>query len=154
MLLVVVSFESFAAEHGPRLRAGLVSAYGPDAGLEAAAEALAYGFEHWHRLSEMENPSGYLYRVGQTAARRERRPPPALPAPEPTATPDFDPGLVPALNDLSELQRTCVLLVHAFGWTRVEAAELLDIDESSVRTHIRRGMKKLHGALEEKQHVG
>jgi DNA-directed RNA polymerase specialized sigma24 family protein len=153
MLLIVVSFETFAREHGPRLRAGLVSAYGPDVGLDAAAEAMAYGFEHWHRLSEMGNPSGYLYRVGQTAARRSRRRGPALPAPEPSTMPMIEPGLAPALNDLSELQRTCVLLVHAFGWTRVEAALLLGIDESSVRTHIRRGMSKLQGALEENRDV-
>ena len=72
-----------------------------------------------------------------------------MPIPEPSTMPTIEPGLVPALNDLSEMQRTCVLLVHAFGWTRVEAAGLLDIDESSVRTHIRRGMNKLKGALEE-----
>ena len=144
-----MSFESFAREHGPRLRAGLVSAYGPDAGLDAAAEAMAYRFEHWQRLSEMGNPSGYLDRVGQTAAKRSRRAGPALPAPEPSSMPTVEPGLVPALNDLSELQRTCVLLVHAFGWTRVETAGLLDIDESSVRTHIRRGMNKLQRVLEE-----
>lgn len=57
MLFFVVSFESFAIEHGPRLRAGLVAAYGPDVGLDAAAESMAYGFEHWQRLSTMGNPS-------------------------------------------------------------------------------------------------
>lgn len=130
-----------------------MSAYGPDVGLDAAAEALAYGFEHWQRLSKMGNPSGYRYRVGQTAAKRTRRAAPALPAPEPSTMPMIEPGLVPALNDLSELQRTCVLLVHAFGWTQVETAELLDINESSVCTHIRRGMDKLQGALQESRDV-
>ena len=147
LLLFVVSFESSAIEHGPRLRAGLVSAYGPDVGLDAAAEAMAYGFEHWQRLSTMQNPSGYLYRVGQTAAKRSRRSTPSLPAPPISEMPMIEPGLVPALNDLTELQRTCVLLVRAFGWKHVETAALLEISESSVRTHIRRGMNKLQQAL-------
>lgn len=149
MLLFAVSFESFAIEHGPRLRAGLVSAYGPGVGLDAAAEAMAYGFEHWQRLSTMGNPSGYLYRVGQTAARRSRRSAPTLPAPQLSEMPMIEPGLVPALNDLTEMQRPCVLLVHAFGWKHVETAALLEISESSVRTHIRRGMTKLQEALKE-----
>jgi hypothetical protein len=61
-----VEFEEFAESTGPRLRAALVAAYGPTDGLDAAAEALAYG---WERLGSMLNPAGYLHRVGQTAAR-------------------------------------------------------------------------------------
>jgi len=34
------------------------------------AEALAYAWENWDRLSSMKNPVGYLYRVGQSRARR------------------------------------------------------------------------------------
>jgi predicted RNA polymerase sigma factor len=74
MLYSVVTFEEFAATFGVRLRAGLVAAFGPDAGVDAAAEALAYGWQNWNRVGAMDNPSGYLYRVGRTAARRARRP--------------------------------------------------------------------------------
>ena len=35
-----VTFEEFAVEHGPRIRAGLVFAFGPEAGLDGASEAL------------------------------------------------------------------------------------------------------------------
>jgi len=52
------------------------------------------------------------------------------------------------LADLSESQRVCVLLVAAFGWTRMETGELLGIDESTVRTHLRRGLTHLRTALE------
>jgi hypothetical protein len=48
--LIGVEFERFAAETGPRLRTALTAAYGPDVGADAAAEALAYGWEHWPRL--------------------------------------------------------------------------------------------------------
>lgn len=142
------NLESFLVPVVPRLRAGLVAAYGVEVGLEAAAEAVAYGWEHRDRLAAMANPAGYLYRVGQTAARRLRRRPVDLPAPSPSALPDFEPRLVPALLDLTELQRTCVLLVHAHGWTQREAAELLDVEISTVRTHLARGLTKLQAALE------
>lgn len=148
MLLCDVGFEQFADEVGPRLRAGLVAAYGPIDGLDAAAEALAYGWEHWDELSSMLNPAGYLYRVGQTAARRERRQPPQLPVPDPVEMPDFEPGLVPALEQLTEPQRVCVMLVHSFGWSQVDVADLLGVGESTVRTHLSRGLNKLRDAFE------
>ncbi len=131
-----------------RLRAGLVAAYGPETGADAAAEALAYGFEHWARLAGMDNPVGYLYRVGQTEARRQLRPNGFLPSRPAVRLPDFEPGLAPALESLSEQQRAGVLLVHALGWPQVDAAELLGVDVSTLRTHIARGMEKLRAALE------
>ena len=75
-----VTYEEFVRRDGVRLRAGLVAAYGPDVGADAAAEAAAYGFEHWERLSGMHNPAGYLYRVGQSEARKHFRPSGYLPA--------------------------------------------------------------------------
>jgi DNA-directed RNA polymerase specialized sigma24 family protein len=143
-----MTFEAFATRAGPRLRAGLVAAYGPDVGLDAAAEALAYGWEHWDRVATMTNPSGYLYRVGQTAARRGRRTAPSLPAPLPTEVPDFEPGLVPALEQLSESQRVCVLMVHGYGWGATEIAELLEVNVSTVRSHVARALASLRVALE------
>jgi RNA polymerase sigma factor (sigma-70 family) len=56
--------------------------------------------------------------------------------------------LVPALESLSESQRTCVLLVHAFGWSQAETAAMLGVDPSTVRTHLARGLTRLQHALE------
>ncbi len=145
---MVVTFDEFARRDGARLRAGLVAAYGPDVGADAAAEALAYGFEQWARLSSMDNPAGYLYRVGQTEARRQFRPSGYLPARPATGMPDFEPALAPALESLTEPQRVGVMLVHALGWSQVEAAALLDVDVSTLRTHIARALTKLRAALE------
>ena len=93
MLSSVVMFERFVEDHEARVRAGLVAAYGPEVGLEAASEAMAYGWEHWDRLSPMDNPAGYLYRVGQTAARRSRRRGPLMPAPAIDEDRHFEPRL-------------------------------------------------------------
>lgn len=142
-----MSYDEFVLEAGDRLRAALVSAYGLEVGIEATSEALAYGWEAWDRLQAMKNPIGYLYRVGQTAAARHRRSAPILDRPVPEETPDFEPGLVPALEQLSQQQLVCVLLVHAHGWSQVDAAELLDISPDTVRTHLDRGMAKLQRIL-------
>lgn len=149
-----VTFEAFVETAGKRLRASLIAAYGVEGGNEAAAEAISYGWEHWSRLSQMENPAGYLYRVGQTAARRGRKRQGFLPVPAAVDLPDFEPRLLPALESLTEPQRVSVLLIHAFGYTQAEAAEVLDIDRSSVRTHLRRAMAKLRDVLEVEPHVG
>ena len=58
------TYTTFVEDTQPRLRQALVARLGPDEGSEATAEALAYGWEHWERIERMENPAGYLYRVG------------------------------------------------------------------------------------------
>jgi DNA-directed RNA polymerase specialized sigma24 family protein len=65
-------FEEFVREAEQRLRRALVAAYGSEAGRDAAAEALAYAWEHWERLQNIKNLPGYLYRVGQSRSRRRK----------------------------------------------------------------------------------
>ncbi len=101
----------------------------------------------------MANPSGYLYRVGQNAARHSRRATTYLPKPAADDAPSFDPGLLPALAALTELQRVAVVLVHGYGWSQTEAARLLDISHATVRTHLARALTHLHTALEVQEHV-
>jgi DNA-directed RNA polymerase specialized sigma24 family protein len=142
-------FERFMADAEPRLRTALVAVYGPDLGREAAAEALAYGWEHWARLRSFENLVGYLYRVGQTAARPRRSSDstPLFSAAE-RSEPWFEPGLAGALASLTDRQRTVVVLVHGFDWTLREVAEVSGLRVTSVQNHLERGMAKLRAALE------
>ena len=147
------AFERFVIEVEPRLRRALVATYGAQVGREATADALAYAWEHWGAASGWSNPAGYLYRVGQTSARRQHR---ALPAtwPDPPAEePGFEPGLAPALAALSDQQRAAVLLVHGYGWSLREAAAVLELSSSTVRNHLDRALKHLRRALEA-DHVG
>lgn len=148
-----MTFEEFAGSEGVRLRAALVAAFGPEVGLDAAAEAIAYGWEHWERLSVMENPSGYLYRVGQHAAGRRRRTEVLLPQPGEEMLPSFEPRLLPALAALSESQRVTVVLVHGYGWSQTEVARLLDVSHATVRTHLARALSRLQKALEVREHA-
>ena len=140
------TYTTFVEDTQPRLRQALVARFGPDEGSEATAEALAYGWEHWERIGRMENPAGYLYRVGcHKGMRRWRRP--VLPPPPPHGDPVVEPGLPKALARLSHRQRTAVILVHSFDWTHEEVADVMGVSVSTVRNHLRRGMEKLRSAL-------
>ncbi len=68
------SFEVFFKETEPRLRDALSATLGSEPGREAAADALAFGWEHWDRVSSMENPAGYLYVVGRNNRRAAKSP--------------------------------------------------------------------------------
>lgn len=145
-VLETESFESFVARVKPGLTRALVAGFGVDNGVEAAAEAVAYAWEHWDRLQVMDNPAGYLYRVGQTRASAHRRPV-TLPVPDPVKAPWIEPGLPEALATLTEAQRTAVLLVHTFGYTIAEAAATLGVSKSTVQTHLDRGLGRLRKEL-------
>ncbi len=61
-----------------------------------------------------------------------------------------DPDLHAALRQLTERQRTVVVLVHGFGYSLREVGELLDIGPTSVQDHMERGLRRLHRQLEER----
>jgi RNA polymerase sigma factor (sigma-70 family) len=152
-----VDFDDFVADVEPRLRRALVAAYGPEVGREATADALAWAWQHWDRLRDMDNPSGYLWRVGQTAVRsavrRRRRELTAvveveLEPVEGDGEPRVEPALDGALADLSPQQRAAVVLVHGYGYSLSEAAAVLACSISTVRNHVQRALRRLHAALE------
>jgi DNA-directed RNA polymerase specialized sigma24 family protein len=139
-------FADFVAGATPRLRRAFVGCRGVAGAADATAEALAYAWEHWERLRLMENPVGYLYRVGQSRTRVRRAP--QLPAPADVGLPDVEPALVPALLELSVQQRTAAWLVHGCGWSYREAAEAMDVSASAVGTHVSRALEHLRARLE------
>ena len=144
-----VEFEKFVAIDGERLRRVLFAHFGIEEGDEAAADALAWAWEHWDQVREMTNPVGYLYRVAQTSARRQRRwrRPVGLLAQPHDDLAGFEPGLDAALAGLPRAQRIAVILVHALGWSYQEAGDAMDVPVSSVRNHVHRGVKKLRTSL-------
>lgn len=146
------SFTVFVKETEPRLRHALVAVFGQERGREATAEALAYAFENWDRVEGMENPAGYLYRVGRSRSPLDRLRPRFLPVPA-EEIPDVEPGLPDAIQRLSEKQRVAVVMVHAYGWSREETALLMGVSVSTVDTHLQRGLASLRGELGVGTHV-
>ena len=149
--LATETFEDFLVRVESSLRLALIATYGREDGRVAACDALSWAWENWADVQAMSNPVGYLYRVGQTAARRHRS------RPIPVAADHFhdaglaevSPELVPALSRLSAQQRTTVLLVHGLGWTVRDVARTLDLAPSTVQTHLTRGLDRLRGLMED-----
>lgn len=92
-----VGFDAFFLVAEPRLRAALVAAYGGELGRDATAVALQHAWEHRDRVLGMENPVGFLYRVGRRWAAREARR--ARRQFELARPPEPPPGFEPALHD-------------------------------------------------------
>ncbi|MHB8243729.1 MAG: RNA polymerase sigma factor [Acidimicrobiales bacterium] len=140
------TFRAFVLLVEPRLRRSLVARYGYERGSEATCEALAYAWERWDRLLQVDNKLRYLYRVGQSRTRaRRRRSLFGAPAIDGHAV---EPRLPRAMEDLSGRQRAAVLLVIGDEWTCREVGELLGLSTSTVQRHLERGLAKLRHAIE------
>ncbi len=139
-----VDFDHFVRDAEPRLRRAYLGVVGVDRMPDAVAEALAYSWQNWDRVSTMANPVGYIFRVGQSKIRTRRQPrlferPPAMP--------DIEPGLPVALMKLPQQQRTAVWLVHGCRWSHQEVAEVLGVSPSTVSTHVNRALIRLRTEL-------
>lgn len=142
-------FEEFFTTAERPVRFALCARFGFDVGRDATAEAFTYAWENWDRIRRMENPSGYVYRVGETAGRKlARRPEMRIDfSIADDQQPMVEPGLAPALLALSERQRVVVVMIHAVGWTHRETADLLGLSTSSVQKHLERGLARLRRSL-------
>jgi DNA-directed RNA polymerase specialized sigma24 family protein len=141
-------FAAFFADVEPRLHSVLVARFGLQSGREATADALSWAWEHRDRLASLRNPAGYLYRIASRRAAKPARQHPVLPEFVDRDAPDFEPRLGWALSQLSDRQRVALVLVHGWHWTVADAARSLDLTESSLRTHLSRGLNKLRSLLE------
>jgi RNA polymerase sigma-70 factor (ECF subfamily) len=128
----------------------LIAHYGIEVGPDVAADVLAWAWEHWEDVRLMTNPVGYLYRVGQSSARRHHRWARRVVLPQEVATSDVplhEPRLDAALAQLNAAQRVAVILVHGLDWSYQEAADVLGVPISTVRNHLHRGLKRLRREL-------
>jgi DNA-directed RNA polymerase specialized sigma24 family protein len=143
------AFTVFVRENEPRLRQSLIAALGGEVGREATAEALAWAWEHWSRIEAMDNPVGYLYRLGKNRGVSVFRRQPVFPLPEPAGGDGgwVEPALPAAMGRLSQAQRVTVLLIHAFGWTYREVAEHLGVSQGTVQVHVGRALARLRHEL-------
>jgi RNA polymerase sigma-70 factor (ECF subfamily) len=142
------SFSAFVEERESDLRRALTGEFGPHRGRDAAAQALLYGLENWSRVSELDNPAGYLFRVGQRWGRRQQSRPIVFAPIDQAPSPWFEPGLAPALAGLPTNQRVAVVLRCASDMAYADIAALTDQSEAAVRKQVERGLASLRQALE------
>jgi RNA polymerase sigma factor (sigma-70 family) len=138
-------FDDVYAEIRSRLAKVLVARYGHDIAAELVSDVAAYAWEHRERLSAMDNPIGYLYRVAQSKSRRYSRwnALRSAPARRSEAQPFPDVELQRHLDALPVKQRMCVVVIHGFDWSYEETAATLGLSVPAVRNQLHRGMKTL-----------
>jgi RNA polymerase sigma-70 factor (ECF subfamily) len=143
-------FVDFLRPHLEEARRALAARFGTEVGAEVAADVQVWAWEHRGLLEQAGNPSGYLFRVGQSRARKYLRWRRLTPAAE-RRVPDeaaADPALHEALQKLAETQRTVVVLVHGFGLSYADTATQLGLSEGAVRNQLHRAMTRLRAQLE------
>lgn len=141
------TFAEFVESNEAGIRHALIGQLGSDVGRDAAAQALLYGLEHWERVSGMENPAGYLFRVGQRwGGQRPRRV--RFGIVDSTQDPWFEPGLAAALESLPVKQRVAVVLRHGSDMDYWDIARLTNSTEATVRKNVERGLAGLRKSLE------
>lgn len=146
---IATAFSEFFSETEPILRHALVACCGPEIGREAAADAFEYAWRNWDRVGSMEYPIGYLFRVGRSAARKYRKPRvPVVVSPFVVSMPWVEPGLAAGLKNLSNNQRTAVVLRHSFGYSHAEIAQVMGVSVPTVQKHVERALAKLRRRLE------
>jgi DNA-directed RNA polymerase specialized sigma24 family protein len=144
---LVDSFAEWAECVEPRLRHALTASFGSQAGAEAAADALAFAWEHWDEVRVKADPLAFVYGVGRNKARRgARRRPVFLPVVV-QRLPHVEPQLAAAIAGLPERQRVVVTLVYGYEWTLSEVADLLGTAKTTVQNHAERGLERMRKSL-------
>lgn len=116
---------------------------------ELAQEAMTRALERWDRVSAMGSPAGYVYRtavnLNRSRLRRLRRQLRWARDSARSSNPDPETvgALVAALGMLPTAQREALLMVEWLGLPSDEAARILGISPSSVRSRVSRAKAAL-----------
>jgi len=154
-------FEAFYRAEFPGLvRAMFLLVPDVDEAQELAQEAMVRVYERWDRVSAMESPGGYLFRVATNLNRhrvrwlsvRARR---LLTLGAGQRDVEIDPvsrDLVDAISSLSVRLREAFMLVDWLGMSSDEAARILHIAPASVRSRVHRARRELRARLNPEEH--
>jgi RNA polymerase sigma-70 factor, ECF subfamily len=150
------SFEGFFQHEFPKLVRLLFAMTADLAEAEDLAQAaMGRTWERWGRVSQMDSPGGYAYRVALNLQRKRMqhlrvraRRLPLLRPPQPVQ-PHVSGEVVSALAMLPPDQRAALLLIEWIGMSAEEAASILGITAAGVRTRTHRARRTLARSLED-----
>lgn len=153
------SFEEFYRANADRVHRALAVTLG-DAHLarEATDEGMARACARWKRVAELNNPGGWVYRVGLNWATswwrkvRREQPMPDGGAADLRVTSPTDPAAsaaVVALRRLSTVYRAVVVCRVLLDLSTAETAAVLEISEGTVKSRLARALAALRTALTE-----
>lgn len=151
---------AFCEAEYPRLVAGLSMFVESAVAEELAQEALLRACRNWPRVSGLESPGGWTWRVARNLAtshfRRRaarRRAHRRLSAPVVEAQRDPDGADVVAVRravaELPERQRTAVVLRHAMDLSVQQTASWMGVTPDAVRSLTKRGAATLRDLLDD-----
>jgi DNA-directed RNA polymerase specialized sigma24 family protein len=152
-------FAEFVTRSRDQLLRALRATLLPEFAVEALADAYAYAWTHWDHVSTLTNPVGYVYRVaersGTRAEMRDRKHTIDSTALTNSTAPtewfdayQSDDQTIELLRALPQRQRACVLLIHAYGWSYKETADMLSLPLTTVTNEATRGLQRLRTAAD------
>ena len=149
------SFDGFYRAQSDRVyRALALTLRDPELAREATDEAMARACARWRAVGGMENPGGWVYRVGLNWAtswwRKRSREQPLHPERDETAAPDQQASVaLAALRELPLPQRAVVVCRVLLDLSTVDTAELLGLPEGTVKSRLARALGALRATLTE-----
>ena len=142
-------FETFYLEaRVPLARALAVTTGDRDLAVEAVDEAMARAYQRWSRIARLDNPGGWVYRVGLNWAtsvlRRRKQSLPGSWQPSQVEAPvPAEPAVLAALAELDVRQRAVVVCRYLLGWSEAETAAALSTPAGTVKSRLHRANRLL-----------
>lgn len=145
-----VAFDDFYRTHRTSVaRALALTLRDVDLATEATDEAMARAYQRWAQVRSIDNPAGWVYRVGlnwsRSVIRRITRPAPtwvggSTSSPAPVVQ---DPAIDRALAELSVDHRAVVVCRVMLGYSEAHTAELLGVRPGTVKSRLSRALDRL-----------
>ena len=145
-------FDTFFEEEGDRLFKALYFVTGNrhDAE-ELTQDAFLKLWERWDQIDRIEDPTAYLFRVALNAFRRRRRRAamavrkltPVTELPDAFEEAEMRADVRQLLLGLTQRQRAALLLVDLLGYSSEQAARILRVRPSTVRSLATQGRRAL-----------
>jgi RNA polymerase sigma-70 factor (ECF subfamily) len=154
MVRAILPFEEFYREQRANIaRALAVTLRDTQLASEAIDEAMARAYQRWGRVQALDNPGGWVYRVGlnwsRSIVRRAMRPAPTWITNDGTVIDGtgLDPSIDKALAELSIDQRAVVVCRLLIGLSEAQTAEALNLRPGTVKSRLARGTARLQNLL-------
>jgi DNA-directed RNA polymerase specialized sigma24 family protein len=148
-----IGFVDFYEHSRDRVGRALAMTLGdPHLAADAVDEAMARAFQRWAKVGCLDNPGGWVYRVGlnwATSVIRRRRRAPGAPAERgPTDVgPIPEPDVAAALAELPARQRAVVVCRYYLGLSEAETATALATRPGTVKSRLSRALHHLETRL-------
>lgn len=150
----ILPFEEFYSEQrGAIGRALALTLRDTHLAAEAVDEAMARAYQRWNRVQSLDNPGGWVYRVGlnwsRSILRRALRPAPVWITNDDAVVDrrGLDPTIDRALAELSIEQRAVVVCRLLIGYSEAQTASALGLRPGTVKSRLARATARLQSLL-------